>query len=146
MNFFLDIFNKILKINESDVMIIFDLEGNIWFKLKDVFIALGYTDLKKSIYKFNINKDYKKKYLSIKVPGSTPVPSNLQQTTLFVNESGLYEILSNSTKPLAKIFMDKYFKEIMPTIRKTGQYILNTNEKEKLDKVTPTEKKNETKF
>jgi len=36
---------------------------------------------------------------------------------------GLYQLLSNSTKPIAKLFMDKYFTEIMPQIRKTGKYI-----------------------
>ena len=45
----------------------------------------------------------------------------------FINESGLYELLSLSTKPLAKIFMDKYFREIMPKIRETGTYTLNKN-------------------
>ena len=47
----------------------------------------------------------------------------LYPTTKFINESGLYDVLSKSLKPQAKIFMDKYFKEIMPEIRKTGKYI-----------------------
>ena len=33
-NFFLDIFNKLLKINEDNIMIIFDINGDIWFKLR----------------------------------------------------------------------------------------------------------------
>ena len=47
----------------------------------------------------------------------------LYPTTKFINESGLYDVLSKSLKPQAKIFMDKYFKEIMPEIRKTCKYI-----------------------
>ena len=54
---------------------------------------------------------------------------------IFINEAGLYEVLSISTKPLAKIFMNKYFTEIMPTIRKMGSYKLHKSDKVKLDKV-----------
>ena len=32
-SFFLDIFNKILKVNENEIMIIFDNDNNIWFSL-----------------------------------------------------------------------------------------------------------------
>ena len=31
-NFFLDIFNKILKINDDTIIIIFDVNNNVWFK------------------------------------------------------------------------------------------------------------------
>ena len=52
---------------------------------------------------------------------------------LFVNEYGLYQLLTNSTKPLAKIYMNKYINEIMPQIRKTGKFILDDGNKQKLD-------------
>ena len=48
-NFFLDVFNKLLKINDESIMIIFDVDGNIWFKLKDLLIALDYNDTKDAI-------------------------------------------------------------------------------------------------
>ena len=87
------------KINEKEIFIIFDIEGNIWFKFKDVLKVLGYTSTLKQSNIFNID-------------------NNFQKNTLFINESGLYYVLSKSLKPLAKVFMDKYFKEIMPEIRK----------------------------
>ena len=59
----------------------------------------------------------------------------LKPNKIFINESGLYEILSKTTKPHAKLFMDKYFTDIMPTIRKTGNYKLHKLDKLKLDKV-----------
>ncbi len=40
MNFFLDIFNQLLKINEQQIFIIFDIDNNIWFKFKDVLKVL----------------------------------------------------------------------------------------------------------
>ena len=51
------------------------------------------------------------------------------------NESGLYEVLSISRKPLAKIFMNEYFTNIMPQIRESGRYIMNKTSKSKLDKI-----------
>jgi len=57
----------------------------------------------------------------------------MQQTTKFINEAGLYQILS--IKPLARIFMDKYFTDIMPKIRKTGKYILEDKFKNELKEI-----------
>jgi hypothetical protein len=34
--FFMQIFNDILKINNNEVMIVYDREGNIWFGFSDV--------------------------------------------------------------------------------------------------------------
>ena len=55
-NFFLDIFNKLLKINEDSITIVFDIDGRIWFKFKDLLIALGYTSITKQLNVLNINK------------------------------------------------------------------------------------------
>lgn len=43
------------------------------------------------------------------------------QETWFLTEDGLYEILMQSRKPIAKVFKKKV-KEILKTIRKTGHY------------------------
>ena len=63
------------------------------------------------------------------------IPLNMQPHTKFINESGLYELLSISTKPLARLFMDKYFSHIMPEIRKNGKYMLNKQEMNKTEQI-----------
>jgi prophage antirepressor-like protein len=136
MDFFLDIFNKLLKINETHIFILFDKQYNIWFKFRDILIALGYTDIKHLMLDMKINSNNKVKYTDLKGVGYIPPPSsNFQKNTIFINESGLYEVLSKSTKPIAKIFMKKYFMDIMPQIRKTGKYIANNNEQDKINKM-----------
>jgi prophage antirepressor-like protein len=112
-NFFLDVFNKLLKINDESIMIIFDVDGNIWFKFRDLLKAFGYTGSLKHTNYIKISSIFKKQYDIIKLPQNTTVPSNFQKTTIFINEPGLYELLSQSTKPLAKVFMNKYYTEIM---------------------------------
>ena len=132
MSFFLDIFNKLLKLNENDIIIVFDVDGNIWFGLKDVIRALGYKSLLNT-YRMKIPTKFILKINDIKLSPLMGIASNLQYNTKMINESGLNYILSKSNKPLAKLFMDKYIKDIMPEIRKTGKYVLDDSNKKKLD-------------
>ena len=133
--FFMEIFNEILKINDNDIAILFDKKGNIWFGLSDIIKSLDYSNYNKARKKLRINRNNVKIYLKIHSgPLEGPCTSKRPHKK-FINESGLYELLSISTKPLAKIFMNKYFTEIMPKIRESGMYILDKKSKKELDKV-----------
>ena len=134
-NFYLDIFNNILDFNESEVIIIFDIDGNIWFCLADILKMLNYTSIDKTIQKININGLYKIKYKDLNLDHPSRDGLTLKHNKFFINESGLYEVLTKSTKPIAKIFIDKYFTEIMPQIRKTGKYISNKNDMNEIKKL-----------
>lgn len=61
-----------------------------------------------------------------KVRNNLPTPGGNQQVW-FLTEDGLYEVLMQSRKPIAKEFK-KGVKEILKTIRKTGGYIATTEE------------------
>lgn len=50
-----------------------------------------------------------------------------EQKALFLTEDGLYEVLMQSRKPIAKEFKKKV-KEILKSVRKTGGYIATTPE------------------
>ena len=134
-SFFLDIFNKIIKINENEILIIFDKDNNIWFGLRDIIKALNYNNITNAITNINISKEYKKQYNKILTPNGQGVRKFIKPNKKFINESGLYELLSISTKPLAKIFMNEYFINIMPQIRKTGKYIMDNKNKKELNKI-----------
>ena len=54
-NFFLDVFNNILDYNNSKVIIIFDIDSNIWFGFKDILKILEYTSTIKQLQILNIN-------------------------------------------------------------------------------------------
>jgi hypothetical protein len=60
---------------------------------------------------------------------------NLQISTIFINEAGLYQLLSNSTKPLASKFRDELFTSILPQIRQNGMYKLKEYDNNKLKKL-----------
>ena len=130
--FFLEVFNKILKVNDTEITILFDKSNKIWFGYRDILKALEYSHYNKANQKLKINKQNIKKYIEIVLtPAGVRTSKNdniniyIHPSKIFINESGLYEVLSLSTKPLAKIFMDKYFTEIMPIIRESGEYKMN---------------------
>ena len=131
--FFMEIFNDILKINEQEITIVYDKYNNIWFGLRDILIVLKYTSLDKIISKIKVSPNNINVYEKIH-----PYPQgkgSVKPNKKFINESGLYELLSISTKPLAKLFMNKYFTDIMPKIREFGKYILDKSSKKELDKI-----------
>ena len=57
---------------------------------------------------------------------NSDIPSkiNYQRSTIYVNESGLYTLIFTSKLESAKIFMKWVTSEVLPSIRKTGSYIM----------------------
>ena len=125
--FFLDILNRILKVDNDEISIIYEKNNKIWFGFRDILKVLKYVNYKKAIKNLKIQDKFMQKYSNLQ---GAPVgaPLTIHPEKLFINESGLYELLSISKKPLAKIFMDKYFTEIMPLIRQNGEYIMNSHD------------------
>ena len=125
--FFLDIFNKLLKYEDKEISIIFDSNGDVWFGLRDTLKVLDYKNYKKALQNIYISKNNRKKQNKINLP-KVPLEGYLQKNkhpdTIFINESGLYQLLSNSTKPIAKLFMNKYFKHQLYGF----QYMMPINE------------------
>ena len=56
--FYLDVFDKILNINDKKVFIVFDKNGDIWFCFNELLYAIGYKDPKNTRKKLNIDKKY----------------------------------------------------------------------------------------
>ena len=64
--FFLDIFNKILRIGDREIFIIFDIKGEIWLSFKSLVYSLEYSSYTKQLTKLNIDKNFIKYYKYIK--------------------------------------------------------------------------------
>lgn len=60
--FFMNIFNNILKINEQEIMIVYDKKNNIWFGFKDIIKLLKYVNITKAMTNIKISNDNKKIY------------------------------------------------------------------------------------
>ena len=62
------------------------------------------------------------------VISSNPIPDSLgrQQVANFVNEDGLYDVILDSRKSEAKTFRKWITSDVLPSIRKTGSYSLQS--------------------
>ena len=132
MSSIVSVFENLLKYNNKEVFIVLDINNEIWFKIKDVLKLLGYHNISKINRINGIDKINILKFKYIKVGLSMTIPSNTQPVTLFVNEPGLYQLLSNSYKSMAIQFRNDLFTNILPTIRKTGLYKLKEKDNIKL--------------
>jgi len=135
MSFIIDIFENLLKYNDTNVFIILDINNSIWFKMKDILKILGYYNITKIKRLIGLDKKNISKFKYIKVGSYIALPLNSQPNTIFINESGLYQLLSNSRKPIASKFRDELFINILPSIRKTGIYQIKAKDNKKLKKL-----------
>ena len=134
--------NSDLGVNLTTVLI--DMEP--WFIAKEVAAILGYSNLKKTIVRNVDEADHKllsydecKQLFDQNILDSETLentdnfggvindPSeNLIKINnfgmKFINESGLYSLILGSKKPEARAFKRWVTSEVLPSIRKTGQY------------------------
>ena len=98
-----------------------DGKQNVWFKGKDVALALGYKDADDALRK-HVDGDYK---CTLNVPS---IHREVQKTT-FTSEPGLYALILRSKWDAAKVFQKWFFSEVLPSIRKYGHYRMFNNPK-----------------
>lgn len=89
-----------------------DVDGEVWFVLKDVCEVLHLGTTAKVAERLD---DDEKGMNQIHTPGGT-------QNVTVVNESGLYHVILRSDKPEAAPFRRWVTNDVLPAIRKTGSY------------------------
>ena len=131
MNEFFETLDKnFIKFENKMIRVIIDDNNEIWFNANDTADALGYTDPRDTIKK-SISSD-EKKYLS-DIDATTKVGS--QPMTIYLSESGLYNLIFLSTLPKAKKFKKWVTSEVLPSIRKYGSYKMKQQYETELSKV-----------
>ena len=95
---------------ETKPVRVVEMGGEPWFVAKDVCAVLGIKNPSQAMGR--LDEDEVTLY---KIEGSHR-PTNL------VSESGLYGLVVRSNKPQAKQFRKWVTSEVLPSIRKTGQY------------------------
>ncbi|ALR05421.1 Bro-N domain-containing protein [Xylella fastidiosa] len=91
-------------------------DGNPWFVAKDVAKALE--------YRWNASKSISHVPSEWRGVESVSTPSG-QQEVIVISEPGLYFFLGRSDKPKALPFQKWLAGEVLPSIRKTGEYTVN---------------------
>jgi prophage antirepressor-like protein len=129
----IQIFDNLIKLNNNDIIILFDKSKNIWLSLSQLLKALqynSYRDEMKSIEKIVSNEDIST-YAEIITNNNMNKISqkNIQPHMKMISEGGLYLLLNKSHKPLAIELKKQLYTNVLPSIRKNGQYKLNSKEK-----------------
>ncbi len=89
------------------------IDGEPWFVGNDVAKPLGYSAPKNAVAKF-VDSDDKQKHQFDS--------SGQMRDMVIINESGLYSLIFGSQMENAKKFKKWVTSEVLPAIRKTGQY------------------------
>ena len=135
------IYDNLIKLNNNEVIVLFDKSKNIWLSLSQILKALEYNthrDEMKSINKI-VSTDDISTYLEIFNTNTTKnkiKQKNIQPHMKMISEGGLYLLLNKSNKPLAVELKNQLYTKVLPSIRKTGQYKLNTIEHNKIKLLT----------
>lgn len=95
-----------------------ELDGEPWLVGKDVATALGYKNPQEAIRTHVDDED--KGVSEILTPGG-------KQSVPIINESGLYSLVLSSKLPTARKFKRWVTSEVLPSIRRTGQYSSKTS-------------------
>ena len=93
------------------------INNDIYFVGKDVADALGYVDTNKAV---SMHVDDEDKKLNDKTS-----PSFGQRGATLINESGLYSLVLSSKLESAKRFKRWITADVLPALRRTGNYSLN---------------------
>ena len=95
-------------------------DNDIYFRGKDVANYLQYADTTHAI-KYNVDDEDKHKLDELWAENNSALTSN-EKNSIYINESGLYSLILRSNKEEAKYLKKWITSEILPSIRKTGQY------------------------
>ena len=109
-----------------------------WFIAKDIALMLEYKKPEKAV-KDHIDEDYiltYSQYEKIRPPKTGGLI--IQGTTKLINEFGLYSLILRSKNERAKIFQKWVTSEVLPSIRKTGQYKIEESIQQRLDNLQQT--------
>lgn len=102
--------------------------GEPWFVGKDVAKILGYGNTKDALLN---HVDEEDRVILQKSENTTFEIPNRGMT--IINESGLYSLILSSKLPTAKEFKHWVTSEVLPSIRKTGEYKITPAQQNRLD-------------
>lgn len=105
--------------DENPVRVI-EKDGTPWFVAADVARVLDIQNIRQNLNELD---DDEKDVCNTYTPGG-------QQEMRVINESGLYNLIFRSRKPEAKRFRKWVTGEVLPAIRKTGSYVLPSDDGE----------------
>ena len=103
--------DETVSFNEKNIRVIGTYEEP-WFVAKDICSILELPNITNAI------KILPEKWRGLKLLSTFGGEQNMN----IINEAGLYKLIMRSNKPIAQKFQDVVCEEILPTLRKKGEY------------------------
>jgi len=102
------------------------IDGEPWFVLKDIGAVLELSNHKQAL--IDLKKRLRKGGVSDEVSSTYPIKDSMgrEQKVTIVSETGLYELVFASRKDIAIEFRFWVTSEVLPSIRKTGSYHIDS--------------------
>ena len=132
MAYLIELFERILSDEAKKIIIVIDNKGNPWFYAKQIADILEYKNTRTTIKKGILSKN---KILYENIKEYSCSKHNIQDNTIFINETGLYELILKSKMKKSIKFKNWIVEEVLPTIRRTGKYVIEKKYKSKLEKI-----------
>lgn len=129
----INIYENILKYNNNEIIIIIDDKMNPWFAAKTIAIILAYVNPSKAI-RDHVDKDDKTTLENL-AQYLKKIPLNAQTHATYMNESGLFSLLMFSKTEESYKFKTWVTREVLPSIRKYGIYVIDNKYKTKIKKL-----------
>lgn len=123
---------------EHEIYIFIAENGMPWFKANEIARILDYKNLTKAI-RDNVYENDRIIWKDMvgTINDALVLPSNWQPNTVFINESGLYSLMLRSKKPEAEAFRHWVTSEVLPSIRKTGSYTVQSQPTNEITQLLP---------
>ena len=135
-----DIYQNIIDINGNKILILIDNDNKIWFSLRQIFKILEYKNVRIEIQRIEIDD---KEILTLeKLMTNIPSKNHIEYDNYIrsymkmISEVGLFMLLDKSKKPKAIELKKILYTKVLPSIRKTGEYKVDKEDKLKLKKLT----------
>ena len=140
VNLIVDIYQNIIDINGKKILVLIDNDNKIWFSLRQIFKILEYKNVRIEIQRIEIDD---KEILTLEklmknIPSKNHIEYNnyIRTYMKMISEVGLFMLLDKSKKTKALELKKILYTKVLPSIRKTGEYKVNKEDKLKLKKLT----------
>ena len=125
--------------------------GYFYLSSRDICSILGYTNVSQELNKhcrpdyivelkdIAFNPDYVETISSTEVQGETALQQAIRMREKWLEEPGVYQLLSRSKKPEAAPFQKWLYEEVMPTLRRTGSYAVTGTRNQQVSLINETD-------
>ncbi|CAB4016848.1 Hypothetical predicted protein [Paramuricea clavata] len=102
------------------------VNGSVYFLAREIASVFGYVNERDAIHR-HTDERTRIKFEELKLVvnhDNLDLPGGVISSTVFINEYGIYDLSFGSKLPSAREFKWWVISEVLPSIRKTGMYIL----------------------